>query len=126
MKTEVRFRTQFNEKYKGSPYKNEYGPSLTVPDLNLTVKELMVRHTRGVGVGAIQREEHYLPEGMEVPSIKDFTEIEDRREELKQREKEIREEIGRQVLAKQKKEQEKLRKEQEAKEGNPSKESETD
>lgn len=111
MKNATRFRTQFDPNYKGTKYMPEggMGISLTVPDLNLSVKQLMERHTRGIGIGVAQREEHYF-EDEEVPKMTDLTDLEIRREQLKQREAEIREEIKNQVLAHQKKEAAKLEK----------------
>jgi hypothetical protein len=51
MKTKI--RKQFTGKtYKSSSYKQKPGKTMTVPDQNLTIAELLDRHSRGVSLGA--------------------------------------------------------------------------
>lgn len=91
--TKVKFKRQFDTSYKGKPYQNESGKSVTKPSMTLTVRELMERHTRGLETGTLQREEIYLPDGMEVPNITDLTDLVYQREELKQKQDELEERI---------------------------------
>lgn len=86
MKTETKFRRQWDRSYKGRPSEIEFGKSVTVPDLNLTIKQLMERHTRGVGGNVTEREAIYLDDyGMEVPVVRDLTDLSDMKDNLKDR-----------------------------------------
>lgn len=89
MKGAVKFRRNFDPKYKGTKWENETGEKVTVPSMALTVKELMVRHTRGLETGVPTREGYYMEEGEEVPRILDLTDLVERRERLEERTKEI-------------------------------------
>lgn len=85
------FKHQFNPEYKGEPYENEQGISLTVPDLSFTIQELLLNHTRGLGVPAEQEGLSLGDE--EVPIIKDLTDMEQRRAQLKKRQIELDKEL---------------------------------
>lgn len=94
----MRFKRQFNPKYKGEPRDQKWPTSITQPDQNLTVKTLMERHTKGIGTGVAERQEIYLQDeegnGMEVPRIQDFTELQDRRAELQQQLEEVNKRVA--------------------------------
>lgn len=89
----AKFKRQFDKNYKGAPYQNDPGESVTKPSMTLTVRELMDRHTRGLDPGTQQKEEMYLPEGMEVPKVTDLTDLIYQREELKEKQKELNQKI---------------------------------
>ena len=93
MKKEPKFRRQFDSSYNGSPHRNEPGESKTVPDLGLTVRQLMTNHTRGIGSDAINREPKYYGD-LEVPPVKDFTDLEKNRNELKEKEENLKKQIA--------------------------------
>lgn len=114
----VKFRRQYTPDYKGTPYQNETGVSMTVPSMTLTVKELMERHTRGLETDTAQREEIYLPEGIDVPRMDDLTDLVFAKEELKQKEDEIKQQIAaeRDIQQKAKLEQEEKAKNEDSKE----------
>ena len=82
MEKGLKFRRNFDPTYKGCKGHIIEGKSETVPDEGLTVKELMERHTRGIGSPI--REGLYLDEyGLEVPRITDLTDIQEMRERLR-------------------------------------------
>lgn len=94
MTKETRFRKQFDLSYGGTPSVVEFGPSVTEPDLNLTVKELMERHTRGVGVVPEPKTEYYEDDiGDEVPVITDLTDIQDLKERNQAKVKELEKQL---------------------------------
>lgn len=91
--TKYKFVRQFNRNYKGTPYQNESGVSMTQPSMTLTVKELMERHTRGLETDIRHKEEIYLEEGEEVPRITDLTDIVYMKEELQEREEQLKKQV---------------------------------
>ena len=103
MKKGIKFRRQFDLGYNGTPVEKDYGESLTVPSMTLTVKELMERHTRGIGTGAAVREGIYLDD-QEIPVITDLTDLQERREELEQQGKDLTEKVNEEIIAKRDKE----------------------
>lgn len=84
MKTEARFKRQFDPTYNGTRHYSKFPKSETVPDLNLTVRQLMERHTRGISMQEQPREEHYF-EDEPLPVIRDLNDIADYKEENKAR-----------------------------------------
>lgn len=109
MKKEVKFKTQFNPSYKGTPHKNKSGKSMTQPSMSLTVKELMERHTRGLETGVEAKEELYLED--EVPRITDLTDLVYQREALEEQQAEIEQQIQNEIDARKR---EKLKEERNA------------
>lgn len=89
MKTETKFRKPWNDKYQGSPSELEFEPSITVPCMSLTIRELMERHTRGIETDMSIREELYLDEDQEIPRVDDFVDIIEKREELEAKKDEV-------------------------------------
>lgn len=78
-----RIRLQFDIEYNGSQGENFEGESLTVPDMNLSVKQLLENHTR-MHDGSVK---HHTPMYFEteVPVFTDFTDVEKYREQLQER-----------------------------------------
>ena len=94
----VKFRHQFDPEYNGVFSDIKFGKSVTVPDQNLTVQQLMLQHTRGLGTGQAQREEMYLDEmGMEIKRPTDLVDLQEYREELQERQREIEEQIAKET-----------------------------
>lgn len=80
-----RLRKQFQTtplKFKGET--NDQ-PSLTVPDLTLTIKQLLVNHSRGIQSDVSHNEPMYFD--TEIPIIDDITDLDAFRQDLKAREK---------------------------------------
>lgn len=100
-----RFKTQFNPTYKGSPGTTYTQPSQTCPDMNLTVKQLLINHTRGIPSNVKIYDPQYF-EDQEIPNFVDKTELHDYTQSLKSTqidlEDQIREEQRLQSLSDQK------------------------
>ena len=67
----MKLRKQFQSNYKGTPWEGEPGVSKTVPDQNLTIGELLERHSRGVSLGAPELKGEYFD--TEIPRFDDLT-----------------------------------------------------
>ena len=80
-----RLRKQFMETPLEFPGEINDQPSLTVPDMSLTVKELLYNHTRGIQSDVHHNEALYFD--TEIPIIDDITDIDAFRKDLKEREK---------------------------------------
>ena len=80
-----RIRKQFSE----TPYtfigETNTKPSLTVPDLTLTIKQLLTNHSRGISSDVGHNEPMYFD--TESPIINDITDLDAFRQDLKAREK---------------------------------------
>lgn len=80
-----RIRKQFSE----TPYifKGEINtkPSLTVPDLTLTIKQLLTNHSRGISSDVNHNDPLYFD--TEIPIIDDITDLDAFRQDIKAREK---------------------------------------
>lgn len=91
-----RFRTQFTTSYKGEKGELNTQDSVTVPDDSLSVRQLLINHTRGLATTTSQRQGVYT-EDMVAPIYKDITEVqEDQKniaDNLKKAEKDAEEEI---------------------------------
>lgn len=68
-----RIRVQFDIEYGGSPGKIMDGKSMTTPDLNLTVRQLLENHTRGKTNEVEVRKPLYFE--LPIPVIGDLTDI---------------------------------------------------
>lgn len=78
-----RIRVQFDIDYSGSLGKTMDGKSQTIPDLNLTVTQLIQNHVRGAS-GNVQAYEPLYFE-TEIPTINDITDVDRYRQELQDR-----------------------------------------
>lgn len=67
----MKFRTQFDPKYKGTSYEPK-GKSMTVPGQALTVREIIQRQASGLSFESAFRNGEYF-EDMEVPHFDDIT-----------------------------------------------------
>ena len=75
-----RIRVQFDIGYLGTKAVTPEGKSMTVPDMNLTVRQLLEDHTR-VPEGVEVRKPLYFD--LPIPTIKDITDVEEYRAVLK-------------------------------------------
>ena len=91
-------RTQFSGKtFQSSGYKKKMGKSMTLPDQNLTIKELLDRHSRGVSLGAPDLQGEYFD--TEVPRFNDLTEMLEYKKDLEQKRKELTKQINAEIEA---------------------------
>lgn len=99
----AKFRRQFDSKYKGTTQKESSTmPSKTVPDQNISVKELLLRHTRNAPLEVRKRSGVYTEDTL-IPRFQDnlidrrqyIQDLIDRKDELQQRIKEEKDEAAR-------------------------------
>lgn len=83
-----RIQVQFDIEYGGHPGVKKGGKSDTVPDLNLTVRQLLQNHTRNPQGDAVTvREPVYFDQ--EIPTITDLTDVAEYKEQLQERLKQV-------------------------------------
>ena len=75
-----RIRVQFDIEYPGDPGKKMNQDSETIPDMNLTVRQLLENHTRGVNGQVQVRKPLYFEHP--IPVINDMTDIDRLRENI--------------------------------------------
>lgn len=78
-----RFKIQFDLDYTGSNGVNIPSQSETVPDMNLTVRQLLENHTRGVNGQTSVRQPLYFD--TVIPNIKDLTDVDNYKKYLNER-----------------------------------------
>ena len=82
--TKTKIYKQFNTKKRhSSGYGKDMGKSLTVPDQNLTIQELLDRHSRGVPLGAPDLKGEYFD--TEIPKFDDLTDALEYKKDLEQK-----------------------------------------
>lgn len=74
-----RFQVQFDIEYGGTTI-NKHGKSQTVPDMNLTVRQLLTNHSRGLSNDRHTKDPLYFD--VQIPKITDITDVEAYRESL--------------------------------------------
>lgn len=79
-RTPGRYQVQFDFDYSGTPGKKMDDTLETQPDMTLTVRQLLEHHTRGISPAAQERHPVYFD--IEVPTIKDITDVHAYREHL--------------------------------------------
>ncbi len=84
---EQRYRVQFDFGYKGTEGKKMDDTLVTQPDMSLTVSQLLENHTRGVTGQAQTKTPLYFD--IEVPTIRDITDVQEYKEHLKDKLKEV-------------------------------------
>lgn len=82
-----KFRYQFDVTYKGTKGKEMDGKSETVPDLSISVRQMLGEHVRMNSDGLIERRPIWF--NTEIPQIRDFTDLEKYSESLAERKKEV-------------------------------------
>ncbi len=83
MKKKQRIQLQFDIEYGGVIGATSEEASQTVPDMSLTVRQLLQNHTRGKDGTAMVREPLYFE--TELPTLNDITDVERYREQLNER-----------------------------------------
>ena len=91
-------KTQFSGKqYQSSGYKKKMGKSMTLPDQNLSIGELLERHSRGVPLGAVDKQGEYFD--TEVPRFSDLTEMLEYKKDLEEKRKELTKQINAEIAS---------------------------
>lgn len=85
----MKVQTQFDESYQGSPGREMDPTSQTVPDMGISLQQLLINHTRGLPSPSMVREAHYF-EDLEIPNIEDLVDLQDQRRFLSEREEALR------------------------------------
>lgn len=104
-----KFRTQFNPHYKGAVGSKNTAESMVQPSQNLTVRQLLKNHTRGMGLGVPFKQGIYTEQ--EVPIFEDITDAVAYKELLEQKLKTVKEDIAAQNKEYREREKQKLREE---------------
>jgi hypothetical protein len=78
-----KFRVQFDFDYKGTNGSDGGGKKVTQPEMSLTVRQLLENHTRGINSPVKTLTPMYFD--LEVPVIKDLTDVHEYRQHLEQR-----------------------------------------
>lgn len=95
----MNFRTQFDPNYEPTTGEINNKPSMTVPDQNLSIRQLLINHSRGVPSGENMREGVYTD--MEVPNFKDLNDVKEYAESLEARKADIEARIQEEEQARQ-------------------------
>ena len=91
-------KIQFSGKqYQSSGYKKKMGKSMTLPDQNLSIGELLERHSRGVPLGAVDKQGEYFD--TEVPRFSDLTEMLEYKKDLEEKRKELTKQINAEIAS---------------------------
>lgn len=78
----ISFRRQFDTNYTGCVGEENKKPSMTVPDMSLTVHQLLENHTRGIHSDIIHYDPQYFES--EIPNYADITEKIEHKNQLKE------------------------------------------
>lgn len=116
----TRFKRQFDPKYKGSQGKKMDGKSMTTPDMSVSIQTLLERHSRGLGLGSLERHGEYFDD-VEIPIFDDITDQVAYKEELIRRTQEVDEQIRKEREEKRKAESPPLSEEKSKKVSTPQK-----
>lgn len=81
-------RKQFTPKYKGTPGPKCDQTQVTVPDQNLTIRQLLDNHSRGLPMGAAALRAEFFD--TEIPVIQDLTDIPKYKKSLQKKEKALK------------------------------------
>jgi hypothetical protein len=83
-----KLRKQFQKKsWTSSGHKLKQGKSMTLPDQNLTITQLLDRHSRGVSLGAPQKTGEYFD--TDIPRHDDLLDVLNHKKELDRKVKEM-------------------------------------
>lgn len=86
IKEQPSFQVQFDITYGGT-YVTKSGESLTVPDMNLTVRQLLNNHSRGLTNDKYIKEPIYFD--FKIPKIKDIVDVIEYQDYLKEHTKQV-------------------------------------
>lgn len=85
----MKFKTAYSKsKYKGKKMSDEV---LTVPDQNLSIRTLLDRHSRGLPLGASQRQGEYFD--TEIPRYDDLVDMMEHKKSLVKQHKDLTKQI---------------------------------
>ena len=89
-----RLRVQFDLGYKGTIGKDMDGEILVVPDMHLTIRQLLENHSRGLPAEDVKEPLYFE---MEVPTLNDITDVQQYADYLEQHIIDIKQKIADQV-----------------------------
>jgi hypothetical protein len=95
-----RFRIQFDFDYQGHPGTEIEGESKTIPDMSLTVSQLLQNYARGIDGKLSEKNPLYFD--ITVPVINDLLDVEQFRDQLKEKLKETEQFIKNELEEKEK------------------------
>lgn len=101
----MKFKRQFNVKYKRTKGEVNNSPSKTIPDQALTITELLKNHTRGLDSDVKDYKGEYF-EDIEIPIFTDLTDMMEYRDNLKQQQADLEAKIEAERAEKKKKDAE--------------------
>ncbi|AXL14939.1 hypothetical protein [Microviridae sp.] len=78
-----RFRLQFDIEYPGTNHPVTDTNSATIPDMSLTVRQLLENHARTGSTGAVENTPIFFD--MEIPTINDLTDVNEYKKQLQNR-----------------------------------------
>lgn len=87
----LKIRRQFDPSYNGTPGEVNSGELKTVPDQHLTIRQLLINHTRGLHSEASHNEPIYTDQ--EIPRFNDLNDVVEYKQQLQDREDELKEQI---------------------------------
>lgn len=82
----MKFKHQFDQDYKGSPAHIDFGKSMTVPDMSVSIKTILENNKRGIGTKIHLAEGQYFDS--EIPIFDDITDRQEYMHNLKSKAKE--------------------------------------
>jgi len=86
-----KFRRQFAVHYSSGEINHE--PSRTVPDQHLSIAQLLINHSRGLGSDVKNYQGEFFEDEIISP-INDLTDLAERREQLKSRQRDLEQQIA--------------------------------
>lgn len=92
----LRFRTQFNETYQGDAGEEMDSQSLTVPDMDIGIRQLIINNSRGIENDIYEMPENYT-EDMEIPTYTDMSELWEAKMDLEDQRKELQEKVNKEL-----------------------------
>lgn len=98
-------RRQWDPTYKGSGGCPPEEGSNTVPDMNMSIRELMDKHARGMSLDPYKRQGAYYD--TEIPQVNDLTDLKTNRQVLQEKARQVEEAFGNEIEAFQAKNKEK-------------------
>lgn len=82
---------QFDTNYKGCKGEVNTKPSETVPDQNISLRTLLINHSRGIPSQVKMREGQYY--GVEIPDIQDLNDVAEYREALNEQKEDLQKQV---------------------------------
>lgn len=101
-----KFRTQFDPKYKGTPGISIKGESMTEPDQSMSLRQLVINHTRGIGSN-VKHYDGIHTEGVVAPNYEETIDRIEHKRDLDNQAREVEQKAKDELKQKQNAKQEK-------------------